>query len=285
MTMEHTGYELRIKPGSSWMRIDWRSLWNYRDLLFLLVRRDFLAKYSQTLLGPLWFVVQPLVTTLLFSAVFAGVAKISTNNSPPILFYLCGMLPWTYFANTFTACSLTLTANAGIFGKVYFPRLIMPISVAVSNLFAVAIHLALLVTVHIILSVSDPESTPIPRWTICLVPLILVQVAALAIGSGLWMSALTTRYRDFTHISGLLINTWFYATPVLFPLSIVPERLKSVAMLNPMSFIEEAFRYALLGEGVIEPILAGVSIGMTVILFCSGVLAFQFCERTFIDTV
>jgi lipopolysaccharide transport system permease protein len=285
MTASELEYELRIRPGASWRRVDWRALWRYRDLLLLLVRRDFVAKYSQTLLGPLWFILQPLVTTALFSLVFAGVAKISTDNSPALLFYLCGLLPWTFFANTFNSCAQTLTANAGIFGKVYFPRLIVPLSVAVSNLFAVAVHLVLIVCVYSVFFVLGEHGGASPRWTLCLLPLILMQVAALAIGAGLLMSAMTTKYRDFSHVSGLLINIWFYATPVLFPLSIVPPHLRSIAVLNPMSFIEEASRRIMLGGGVVEPIHAIISIGVTVVVLVSGVFAFQYCERTFIDTV
>lgn len=277
--------ELRIRSGTSWQRIDWAGLWRYRDLLLLLVRRDFVSKYSQTILGPLWFALQPLVTTVLFVVVFSGVAKIPTDGSPPILFYLTGMLGWNYFANTFAASATTLTANAGLFGKVYFPRMIVPIATAVSNLFALVVHLLLLVGVFAIVCIVERESVILPEWNICALPLLIAQIAALSLGGGLWMSALTTKYRDFSHLSGFIVSVWFYLTPVIFPLSAVPEHLKMFAMLNPMTFVEEALRLVLLGNGIIEPFSAASSIGITFVLFWTGILAFQKCERTFIDTV
>lgn len=277
--------EIRIRPGGSWWRIDWKELWRYRDLLIVLVRRDFLSKYSQTLLGPLWYIVQPLVTTMIFAVVFAGVAKISTNGAPPLLFYLAGMLPWNYFSSTFSATASTLTANAGVFGKVYFPRLIVPISVAVSNLFAFAMHFILLVVIYLIFRLTGTNESPDMGWNVIIIPLVVIQVGALGIGSGLLMSAITTKYRDFTHVSGFIVSVWFYATPVIFPLSIVPQNMRMLAMFNPLTFSEEAFRYVLLGNGIVEPRLAVVSLGITIALFVSGVLAFQKCERSFIDTV
>ena len=277
--------ELRIRPGASWRRIDWVALWTYRDLLFLLVRRDFLSKYSQTLLGPIWFVIQPLVTTLLFTVVFAGVAKISTNGSPPLLFYLSGMLPWNYFSNTFNATALTLTANAGLFGKVYFPRLIVPIGVAVSNLFAFAIHFILIAAVYLAFRMFGTSEVAGLRWELLLIPFVVIQVGALGLGAGLWMSAITTKYRDFVHVSGFVVSILFYATPVIFPLSIVPNKIIFLVMLNPLTFSEEAFRYILLGVGIFNPMLAISSFGTTIMLLISGIFAFQKCERTFIDTV
>jgi lipopolysaccharide transport system permease protein len=280
-----SSYETRIKSNSSWLRIDWRALWQFRDLLILLVRRDFLSKYSQTLLGPLWFVLQPLVTTLLFTVDFSEVGKIPTNNSPALLFYLSGMLPWNYFANTFSACSSALVANAGLFGKVYFPRLIVPISSVVANIFPFLIHLALVVVVYCIFTMRGQQIMSALSWKLCYIPLLLCQVGALGMGVGLWMSAITVKYRDFSHVSMLLLNVWFYATPVVFPLSIVPPRLMGIAMLNPMTFVEEAFRCILLGQGVVDPVFGCVSVLMTVVLLCSGILAFQRSERSFIDTV
>lgn len=285
MSKVRSAFEIRIRPGGSWQRIDWEGLWTYRDLLLLLVRRDFLSKYSQTLLGPLWYVAQPLVTTMLFTVVFAGVAKISTNGAPPLLFYLSGMLPWNYFSNTFSASASTLTANAGLFGKVYFPRLIVPIAIAVSNLFAFTIHFVLVFVAYVLFKFLGATEMATWGWNLIMIPLVAIQVGALGVGAGLWMSAITTKYRDLTHISGFFVNVWFYATPVIFPLSIVPQNMRILAMLNPLTFSEEAFRYVLLGQGVVEPEFAAYSLGITIALFISGVLAFQRCERTFIDTV
>lgn len=277
--------EIRIGVGQSRGYSGFASVWNYRYLLILLVRRDFVAKYSQSLLGPLWFVIQPLTTTLLFSAVFAKIAKVPTDDSPATLFYLSGMVTWSYFSNSFNSCALTFTANAGIFSKVYFPRLIMPLSVIISNLFAAGIHMVLLLAVAVgFIKQKELVFSNLP-WGFIVIPCIFFQVAALAFGAGLLVTALTAKYKDLIHATGFLVNFWFYATPVVFPMSIVPAEWRNIVMMNPMSFPVEAFRYIVLGRGAVDASFAAVSICMTILICVCGVLAFQHAERSFVDTV
>jgi lipopolysaccharide transport system permease protein len=283
--MNHT-YELRIRPNRSWIKIDWPGLWEYRDLLFLLVRRDFVSKYKQTILGPLWFIIQPLITTIVFSVIFGGVAKIPTDGLPPTLFYLCGMLGWSYFANTFTSTSTTLVANAGLFGKVYFPRLVVPLSTVISNLFAFAIQLATFAVFWVYFKALTSSGSRFDlRWEVVALPLLVVQIGALSLGVGLWMSALTAKYRDFTHLSGFVVQLWMYATPVIFPLSMIPERWRWLVVLNPMTMPVESFKYIFLGQGSVDPLYLGISVVVSAAVVLSGLLIFQKVERSFVDVV
>lgn len=279
--------EIHIRPDRSWFRIDWRDLWEYRDLLLLLVKRDFTAKYKQTILGPAWFILQPLMMTLIFTVIFGKMARIPTDGLPPFLFYLCGMLGWTYFANTLNATANTFTANAHLFGKVYFPRLIVPFSAAISNLFAFAIQAATFVIFWCWFRYFTPAGAQMPpslMGGLFLPPLILL-VAVLALGAGLWCSAVTAKYRDLTHALGLIIQVWLYATPIIYPLSQVPERWRWLAELNPMSSIVEAFKLSLLGQGTLSLFGSVWSVGFSVLLFITSVMVFHKTERTVIDTV
>lgn len=278
------GYELRIHPNRNWIRIDWLGIWEYRDLLFLLVRRDFVSKYRQTVLGPAWFVIQPLLTTLVFTVIFGRVARIPTDGIPPVLFYLCGLLGWSYFANTFNSTASTLVSNAALFGKVYFPRLIVPLSTMLSNLFALAIQLLTFLIFWMYFKWSPVTAATFhARWEVLALPLLVLQVSALSLGVGLWMSALTAKYRDFTHLTSFLVQLWMYATPVVFPLSLVPERWRWLVVLNPMTAPTEAFRYVFLGEASVNALDIGTSITVTVLILVSGLLIFQKVERTFVD--
>jgi lipopolysaccharide transport system permease protein len=278
--------EIIIHPSSSWFRIPWRDILEYRDLLFLLVRRDFVARYKQTLLGPAWFVIQPLTTTLVFTVVFSKIAKIPTDKLPPLLFYLCGMIAWQYFAQSMQGTSTTFTSNAGLFGKVYFPRLVVPLSVIISNLASFAIQLGTFLCFWCFYKFCT-ASGGLFRMTpwLLVIPVLLLQTAAIALGVGLWMSALSAKYRDFSYASGFLTQIWFYATPVVYPLSEVPERWRWVSAINPMSSIVEAYRYAFLGSGTVSPLYLGISAVTTVILLITGIVIFGRTERTFIDTV
>lgn len=275
-----------IEPNQNWFRIPWRDLWHYRDLLFLLVRRDFVSQYKQTVLGPLWFIIQPLMTTVMFTVVFAGVARIPTDGMPPLLFYLCGMLAWSYFAGCLGASSMSFVGNAGLFGKVYFPRLIMPLSVVLSRLIAFAVQLVTFVAFLVYFKVFTVAGAVIkPNAFILLLPLLLLQSGLIGLGVGLWMSAMTAKYRDFSFLAGFLTQLWMYATPVIYPLSMVPERWKWLVTLNPMAGIVESYRYAFLGAGTVDFRYLAVSTAAGVLLLVSGVLAFNRTERTFIDTV
>lgn len=278
--------EFIIEPTSSWFHVPWREIVRYRDLLFLLVRRDFVAQYKQTILGPLWFVIQPLLTTVVFTVIFSKVAKIPTDQLPPMLFYLCGMLGWNYFARCMGGTSSTFVGNAGLFGKVYFPRLVVPLAVVLSQLMSFAIQLVTFLCFWLWFKflTASGSSFALTSYLFAL-PLLLLQTAAIGLGVGLWMSSLTAKYRDFGHLAGFLTQLWMYATPVVYPLSAVPERWRWVASLNPMTGIIEAYRYAFLGAGTVEPVYLAASVGTTVVVLFTGIVFFSRVERTFIDTV
>jgi lipopolysaccharide transport system permease protein len=278
--------EYIIEPTSSWFHVPWREIVQYRDLLFLLVRRDFVAQYKQTILGPLWFVLQPLLTTLVFTVIFSKVAKIPTDGLPAILFYLCSMLAWGYFARCMGGTSATFTANAGLFGKVYFPRLVIPLSVVLSQLMSFLIQLATFMCFWIWFKFFTAAGTSFRMTPLLLaLPALLLQTAAIGLGVGLWMSSLTAKYRDFGHLANFLTQLWMYATPVVYPLSVIPESWRWVSALNPMTGIVEAYRYAFLGAGTVQPVYMAVSIGTTLMVLITGIVFFSRVERTFIDTV
>ncbi len=280
-------YELIIEPTHGWSRVNWRELLRYRDLLWLMVRRDFVAKYKQTVLGPLWFIIQPLLTTLVFTVIFGRVAKISTDALPPMLFYLCGMLGWQYFAECIRGTSATFVTNQGIFGKVYFPRLVVPVSVVISNLLALAIQFVTFAAFWIYFKGFTLAGAGISgsAWALVALPVLIVQQAALGLGVGLWLSSLTAKYRDFMHLTGFLTQLWMYATPVVYPLSVIPERWRWVSVLNPMTQAIETYRLLLLGQGTVEWRYVTVSILVTAAILVTGVLLFCRTEKNFIDTV
>jgi homopolymeric O-antigen transport system permease protein len=279
-------YELVIGPTRGWPSLQFGELWRYRDLLLLLVYRDFAAKYKQTILGPAWFVLQPLLTTAVFTVVFAGAIKIPTDGIPPVLFYFIGLLGWSYFAQTFQSISGTLVNNAGIFGKVYFPRLVVPLSAVISNLMAFALQLVTMLCFWIYYKYFTAAGarfglSPAIVWS----PLVVLQIAALSLGVGVWLSALTARYRDFAMLSGFIIQLWMYATPVIYPLSQIPERWRWLAVVNPMTMPVEMLKVMFLGRGIVDPAYIFASIGLAVFALLSGVIVFNKVEKTFIDTV
>jgi len=281
-----SNYEIVFRPTRGWFEPSLTDVWQYRDLLFLLVHRDFVARYKQTILGPTWFVLQPLLTTIVFSVIFGEVAKIPTDGLPPMLFYLTGLLGWNYFAQTFSSVSGTLVNNAALFGKVYFPRLIVPLSVVISNFFTFALQLATLLTLWIYFKLFT-DAGPLFGLSVGIVwlPLVLLQVAALSLGGGLWLSALTAKYRDLVVLSGFIIQIWMYATPVIYPLSQIPEKWRWLAVLNPMTMPVEAIRVMFLGRGTIMMAYLALSVGITILVLISGLLVFNRVEQTFIDTV
>ena len=279
-------YELVIRPSRGWLHLNLRDLWRYRDLLFLLVHRDFVAKYKQTILGPAWFILQPLLTTLVFTVIFGKIAKIPTDGLPPVLFYLAGLLGWSYFAQTFQSTSGTLVANADLFGKVYFPRLVVPLSAVISNLLAFALQLVTFLCFWTYFKFFSTAGVSFGfSGAIVWFPLVVLQIAGLSLGVGLCLSALTAKYRDFTYLSGFIIQIWMYATPVIYPLSQIPEGWRWVAVLNPMTMPVETIKYMLLGQGVVGPFYLALSVAMTVVFLLCGVLVFNKIEKTFIDTV
>jgi lipopolysaccharide transport system permease protein len=279
-------FEIRIRPNQRWLRIDLRGLWEFRDLLLLLVRRDFVARYQQTALGPAWAIVQPLVMTLVFTLVFGKFAGISTDGLPPILFYLCGLLAWNYHAQTFQLTASTFTTNAELFGKVYFPRLIVPVAVVLSNLIALIIEAAIFGIFWLyykFFTAAGPHFGVDPR--ILLAPLLMVQVAGVSGGAGLIIASFTAKYRDLRHALPLFVQVWLYLTPVIYPLSKVPPRWQWAMTLNPLAPVVEAMRLSLLGRGAVHTGQYLCSLGITIVLLLAGIMIFQRTERTFIDTV
>lgn len=278
-------FEIVIERTEGLRAFAWREIWAYRDLLWLLVWRDFATRYKQTVLGPLWFIVQPILTTVIFTVVFGNFARIPTNGLPPTLFYLCGLLPWGYFSQTFQSTSTTLTNNSGIFGKVYFPRLVVPLAGVISNLIAFAIQLATFAVFYLSFKAGPQAATFGLGWDAVLLPLALLHVAALSLGVGLWLAALTAKFRDFTVLAGFVVQLWMYATPIIYPLTQVPERWRLLVSLNPMTIPVECFRHALLGAGLTSAPLLALSLGVTAVVLVSGVIVFQKVERNFVDVV
>lgn len=279
----HSDWTLEIRPKSGWFDIPLVDIWRYRDLLLLFVRRDFVAIYKQTLLGPLWFFLQPLFTTIVFTIIFGIIARIPTDGVPPVLFYMSGIITWGFFSGCMIRTSNTFIENAGIFGKVYFPRLVVPISVVIINLctFLIQFLLFLLFLGYYMIIGAGIHPTP---W-IFLLPFLLIQMGSLGLGLGVLISSMTTKYRDLNFFLAFGVQLWMYATPVVYPISQIPEKWQWVFALNPMTAIVESFRHAFLGTGMVQPWMIGVSVGMTFILLILGILLFSRVEKTFMDTV
>lgn len=272
-----------IEPHGSVFDLKLRELWSYRDLIVLLVRRDFVAQYKQTILGPAWHIIQPLLTTVMFTIVFGKIANLSTDGVPPFLFYMAGTVIWTYFANVLTATSSTFTANAHIFGKVYFPRLAIPVATLFSKLIAFAIQYLLFLCFLAWYIVNGAAVEP-NAWVL-LTPLLLIMMAAIGFGGGIIISAMTTRYRDLTVLVGFGVQLLMYATPIIYPVSSLPEKWQFWVSLNPIAPIVEAFRYAYLGQGTLDLAMLGVSGVVILVTLLVGTVMFNSVERTFMDTV
>lgn len=272
-----------IRPVSGWFNFNLAELWHYRDLIALFVKRDFTATYKQTILGPLWFLIQPLFTTLVFTVIFGRIANIPTDGLPPMLFYMAGIVAWNYFSSCMTNTANTFVSNANIFGKVYFPRLAVPISVIIINLATFAIQFALfLCFLGYFLARGAPIS---PSSRMVLVPLLMVHMGILGLGIGIIVSSLTTKYRDLTFVVGFGTQLWMYATPIVYPMSQVPEKWQWLLALNPMAVVIEAFRSAFLGGGDIRFDFLAISFAMTLTIFGIGIILFSRIEKTFMDTV
>jgi lipopolysaccharide transport system permease protein len=286
-------WDLEIKPQAHLLDINLKEVWKYRDLLWMFVKRDFTAQYKQTILGPLWHFIQPLFTTVVFLVVFTNIAKISTDGVPPVLFYMSGITIWNYFSSCLSATSNTFVANAGIFGKVYFPRLVIPLSTVMSNIVKFGIQFLLLLAAMLWYkittstpSITSTPSTPSTSSTILLIPAIILIMAGLGLGLGIIISSMTTKYRDLTVLIGFAVQLLMYATPVVYPLStITSEKLRFWINLNPLTPLVEAFRYAMLGVGSFDVASFGYSIGFMVITLFIGLLIFSKVEKTFMDTV
>lgn len=283
MKTEDEDWTLVIKPSSGLLDLQLKEVWRYRDLLQMFVRRDFVAVYKQTILGPIWFFLQPLFTTITFTIVFGKIAGISTDGIPPLLFYMAGIVGWNYFSECLTTTSNTFTQNANIFGKVYFPRLIMPLSIVVSNLlkFGVQFILFIALMAYFLLAGANVQ----PNWAIVLVPFLVILMACLGLGFGMLISAMTTKYRDLKFLITFGVQLAMYASPVIYPLSTLPDRYKLFILANPMSAIIETFRYAFLGQGTFEWIYLGYSTLFALIVLMLGTIVFNKVEKSFMDTV
>jgi lipopolysaccharide transport system permease protein len=279
--------EIVIRPNQSWFGIDWRGVYNYRDLLFLLVRRDFLARYKQTILGPAWFILQPLVTTLVFTVVFSRALGISTNDVPGPLFYMSGLLGWAYFSQLVTTTGSSFISNAALFGKVYFPRLVVPVGMALSQAISSGLQLftfLVVLFVHIFGRGFEYQWSQL-LFGFAMVPLLLIHMALLGLGMGLMLASLTAKYRDFQHMVGFLVQTLMYASPIIYPFSRLDGTLRNIASLNPMAAVVENTRSAFLGTPTLPLTYQLISIGVAIAVFLTGVMLYQRSARTFIDTV
>lgn len=276
-------WSLIIRPKSGWFDLHFQDLWRYRDLVALFIRRDFVATYKQTILGPLWFIIQPVLTTFTFTVVFGAVANLPTDGLPKILFYLSGVTAWNYFAECLTLTSNTFVGNANLFGKVYFPRLAVPLSIVISNLIKFGIQFGLFLLFMLFFVLKGAEVRPTPA--IFLLPILLLIMAALGLGSGIIVSALTTRYRDLRFLVQFGVQLLMYSTPIIFPLSKLPDKYRWVMLSNPMTPVIETFRYAILGSGTFNLRHLGMSAAAAILILTSGVLLFNHVEKTFMDTV
>jgi lipopolysaccharide transport system permease protein len=272
-----------IHPQRVWWDLRLGDLWRYRDLIRLLVWRDFVSVYKQTVLGPLWYLVQPILSTIIFTMIFSGVAKLPTDGLPPFLFYLAGNTIWGYFSSCLTSTSNTFTANAAIFGKVYFPRLAIPISVVISNLISFGIRFGMFVVflIYFMLSGSDLH----PNLWILLLPVLLLLMAGMGLGIGIIVSSMTTKYRDLQQLVAFGVTLLMYASPVIYPLSAVPEKWRWLLIANPITPVIEMFRMSFLGMSSMMPLSLLYSAGFALVVMLIGVLMFNRVENTFMDTV
>ena len=279
-----------IKPRNKLLEVNLKEIWDYRDLLTLFVKRDIITSYKQTILGPLWWIIQPLMTVVMYMVVFGGIAGIPTEGVPQPLFYLGGVCMWQYFSDCLTKTSNTFVNNAGIFGKVYFPRMIMPIENVISNLVRFGIQLGLFAVVYIIYAITG--SAACPNWYLLLFPLLVVMLAGLALGFGIIISSMTTKYRDLQILFSFIVSLWMYATPIVYPLSQVKGKivagfdLYNIMLLNPVTPIIETFKHGALGTGMFVGWgWLAYSFVFMMVLIALGVIIFNKVQRTFMDTV
>ena len=283
MYEEHIEWTEIIEPQAHLLDLKLRDVWRYRDLLVMLVRRDFVATYKQTILGPIWFFIQPLLTTLTYMLIFGNIAKISTDGLPMAVFYMAGITVWNYYADSLNKTATVFKDNATIFGKVYFPRLIMPLSIVVSNLVRLGIQLSLFLLIWGYYLITGAALHP--NWYLLLVPVVVVLMALQALGLGMIISALTTKYRDLVFLLTFGVQLLMYATPVIYPMSALPHKYAALIRANPLSEPVELFRYAFTGSGQISWVGFGYSVLCTLILLALGTIIFNRVERRFMDTV
>ncbi len=280
-------YAVIIKPSAGWFDLHIKDVWRYRDLILLFVKRTFTARYKQTILGPAWAIIQPLLTTLVFTLVFGNVAKLSPSGINNFVYYLCANILWHYFSGTFSGISHTFTSHSHIFSKVYFPRLVMPVATMMTGLISLGIQFSFFFVAWVIYLFAP--NTPIrPNWCLALIPVLLMISGGLALGIGIIVSSVTTKYRDLVMLVGFGVHLWMYATPVAYSAKIFAgTRWYNLLWCNPMTPVIETFRYAFLGEAAatFRPEFLLLSAGVTAIVLFIGILLFSRVERTFMDVV
>lgn len=281
--MSETQWTTIIKAKSNIFNLNLKDILHYRDLIFLFVKRDFVAYYQQTLFGPFWYLIQPLSTMIVFTFIFGNVAKIPTDGLPKSIFYLTGITLWNYFSTCLTTNSNVFISNSNIFGKVYFPRLVVPISQIISNLIKFFIQFILFFGLFLYFLIKG--SVIKPNIFLLITPLLLLQVTLLAFGCGVLISSLTTKYRDLGFLIGFGMQLWMYATPIVYPFSQIPEKWKWIFIVNPMAPIVEIFRYAFLGAGKIYYLSVIISVSITLIILLFGIITFNSVEKSFMDRV
>ncbi len=290
-SVEPSRWLMEIRPTDKRMNLNFKEIWRYKDLILLFVKRDFKARYKQTLLGPAWAVIQPLLTTVVFSIIFGSLAKLttadvegSTLKMPAFLFFMTGTIFWAYFSGTVSATSSTFIENVRIMSKVYYPRMVTPISTAFSNLISYFIQLALfvvLLVIFVVIGIAEVSLT----WFSLMIPALIVQMMMLSTGVGILISAFTTKYRDLRMLVTFGLQLWEYLSPIPYGLSMIPERLMWLYMLNPITPIITAMRYAFFGTGYFNLVYYLISLAVTIVIFIFGMIMFNRIERTFADTV
>ena len=281
--MEAKKFQTVIEPKNKLLDLKLKEVWDYKDLVMLFVRRTFVAQYKQTILGPAWAIIQPLFTTVIFTVVFGNLAGLAPGGVPTFIFYLCGSIAWTYFSGCLTATSTTFTANSSIMGKVYFPRLVMPISTVISQLISFGIQAVFFVAFLVYYCIIGAGVHP--NIYILLTPVLVVQLAFLGLGFGIIVSALTTKYRDLAMLVGFGTQIWMYLTPVAYDIGIIPERFMNIYMINPVTPVICTLRYAFFGTGELIINYYIISWVVTVLVLFVGIILFNKVEKTFMDTV
>lgn len=276
-------WDMVIGPQRNLFDLRLRELWHARDLILLFVRRDFVSIYKQTILGPLWYLIQPLLTTIIFTFIFGNIAKLPTDGLPPFLFYMSGTVIWAYFSSSLTKTSETFVGNANLFGKVYFPRLAVPVSILISNLIAFSIQFGFFLA---FMAYFVLKGTVLhPNWWILLTPVLLLMMAGLGLGFGIIVSSMTTKYRDLRFLVQFGVQLLMYITPVIYPVSALPPRYQALLQFNPISPVVETFRYAFLGAGTVNIPQLIYSFGLMLVVITIGAVIFNRVEATFMDTV
>ncbi len=271
-----------IEDSHSLFDLKLKEVWKYKDLIYMFVKRDFVSSFKQTILGPIWFFINPILTTIVYLVVFGRIAKLPTDGAPPLLFYLAGVTLWNYFSTSLLATSYTFTGNAGIFGKVYFPRLVTPLSIVISNLMRFGVQFVLFIVVWAYyLSKGEVQ----PNIWIIATPFLILLMAFFALGVGMIFSSLTTKYKDLSMLLGFGVSLYMYSTPVIYPVSSLEGIFRKLAYYNPLTGIFECFKYAWLGVGDFSPAMLGISSVIIMILLMIGVVVFNKVEKTFMDTV